>query len=91
MKQTAVEWLAEQFETYFQNKVYIEKPYLIKILKQAKEMENQQQGYNEEDLKCAWDSSEQNMRFQFSSSAYKGITLKQWLEKFKEEKDVINR
>jgi hypothetical protein len=25
------------------------------------------------------------MRFQFSSSAYKGITFKQWLEKFKEE------
>jgi wyosine [tRNA(Phe)-imidazoG37] synthetase (radical SAM superfamily) len=36
---TAVEWLAEQFETYFQNKVYIEKPYLIKMLEQAKEME----------------------------------------------------
>jgi hypothetical protein len=41
--------------------------------------------YNEEDLECAWSSSEQNMRFQFSSSAYKGITFKQWLEKFKEE------
>jgi hypothetical protein len=25
------------------------------------------------------------MRFQFSSSAYKAITFKQWLEKFKEE------
>jgi hypothetical protein len=42
MKQTAVEWLIEQFETYFQNKVYIEKPDLIKILEQAKEMEKQQ-------------------------------------------------
>ena len=41
--------------------------------------------YTEEDLECAWSSSEQNMRFQFSSSAYKGITFKQWLEKFKEE------
>jgi hypothetical protein len=41
--------------------------------------------YNQEDLECAWSSSEQNMRFQFSSSAYKGITFKQWLEKFKEE------
>jgi hypothetical protein len=39
---TAVEWLVEQFETYFQNKVYIEKPALIKILEQAKEMEKQQ-------------------------------------------------
>jgi hypothetical protein len=41
--------------------------------------------YNQEDLECAWSSSEQNMRFQFSSSAYKGITFKQWLEKFKQE------
>jgi hypothetical protein len=41
--------------------------------------------YNQEDLECAWSSSEQNMRFQFSSSAYKGITFKQWLENFKEE------
>jgi len=44
--------------------------------------------YNEEDLECAWSSSEQNMRFQFSSSAYKAITFKQWLEKFKEEKEL---
>jgi hypothetical protein len=45
----------------------------------------QQRSYSEEDLECAWSSSEQNMRFQFSSSAYKGITFKQWLEKFKQE------
>ena len=51
----------------------------------------QERSYSVEDLECAWNSSDQNMRFQFSSSAYKGITFKQWLEKFKEEKDVINR
>ena len=39
MKQTAVEWLIERFETYFEKKVYIEKPDLIKMLEQAKEME----------------------------------------------------
>jgi hypothetical protein len=39
-----------------------------------------------EQLECAWNSSDQNMRFQFSSSAYKAITFKQWLEKFKQEK-----
>jgi len=39
MKQTAVEWLVDQFETYFEKKVYIEKPDLIKMLEQAKEME----------------------------------------------------
>jgi hypothetical protein len=42
MKQTAVEWLIERFETYFEKKVYIEKPDLIKMLEQAKEMEKQQ-------------------------------------------------
>jgi hypothetical protein len=96
MKQTAVEWLCKQYHLKQD----------IEIVKQAKEMERQQQEqdrnvylnayvdgsraqaklmYTEEDLECAWSSSEQNMRFQFSSSAYKGITFKQWLEKFKEE------
>jgi len=75
---TAVEWLFEQ--------VWITSGEdLPELLEEAKEMERQQQGYSEEDLKCAWDSSEQNMRFQFSSSAYKAITFKQWLEKFKQE------
>jgi hypothetical protein len=74
MKQTAVEWLCEQYHLKQD----------IEIVKQAKEMEKQQ-GYSLEDLECAWSSSEQNMRFQFSSSAYKAITFKQWLEKFKEE------
>jgi hypothetical protein len=39
--------------------------------------------YNEEDLECAWNSSDQNMRLQFSSSAYKPLTFNQWLEIFK--------
>ncbi len=46
----------------------------------------EQQGYSVEDLECAWNSSDQNMRFQFSSSAYKGITFKQWLEKYENER-----
>jgi hypothetical protein len=50
----------------------------IEIVKEAIEMEKQQ-------LECAWNSSDQNMRFQFSSSAYKPITFKQWLKIFKEE------
>lgn len=100
-KQTAVEWLESNLPTAFKD-LTINK----QLIKQAKEMEKQQQEqdrnvylnayvdgsraqaklmYNEEDLECAWSSSEQNMRFQFSSSAYKGITFKQWLEKFKEE------
>jgi hypothetical protein len=81
MKQTAIEWLEEQIE-----KRYGLTPTSILLFRDAKEMEKQQQGYSVEDLECAWNSSDQNMRFQFSSSAYKGITFKQWLEKFKQEK-----
>ena len=75
---TAVEYLVEQLQ---QNKFVTQSQIHIAIQK-----EKEQQGYSLEDLECAWSSSEQNMRFQFSSSAYKGITFKQWLEKFKEEK-----
>jgi hypothetical protein len=79
MKQTAVEFLLE-------NIVITPSKNLVNVIKQSIEMEKQQQGYSVEDLECAWNSSDQNMRFQFSSSAYKAITFKQWLEKFKQEK-----
>jgi len=82
MKQTAVEWL---YRNLLENPISNQDvEYNEAVFHNAKEMEKQQ-GYSEEDLECAWSSSEQNMRFQFSSSAYKGITFKQWLEKFKEE------
>lgn len=68
MKQTAVEWLIEQLK---QNKFVTKSQIHI-----AKEMEIEQ-------LKNAWDSSDTNMRNQFSSSAYKAITFNQWLEQFK--------
>ena len=73
---TAVEWLQEALSIHltFEQQMQFEG-----LFQQAKEMENHQ-------LECAWYSSNENMRFQFSSSAYKGITFKQWLEKFKEEK-----
>ncbi len=80
-KQTAVEWLHEKLAQSSQEELVGN---INLWFKQAKEMEKEQ-------LECAWNSSDQNMRFQFSSSAYKAITFKQWLEKFKEEKDVINR
>jgi hypothetical protein len=65
---TAVEFLVNQLE---QNKFITKSQIHI-----AKEMEKHQ-------LECAWYSSNENMRFQFSSSAYKAITFKQWLENFK--------
>ena len=41
--------------------------------------------YSEADMHTAWNSSEQNMRFQFGSSAYKNITFERWLLNFNEE------
>jgi len=50
MKQTAVEWLAEQVNsknfTYYGD--------FFKLVEQAKEMENTQKGYSEEDIKNAF-------------------------------------
>jgi ribosome biogenesis protein Nip4 len=82
---TAVEWLAEKYNevNWLRNRDEISSKYADELREvffyQAKEMEKEQ-------LECAWNSSDQNMRFQFSSSAYKAITFKQWLENFKEEK-----
>jgi hypothetical protein len=51
MKQTAVEWLFQELDNYYQMKGNVIKK---EILKQAKEMEKQQ-GYSEEDmLNFAW-------------------------------------
>ena len=36
-------------------------------------------------LKESWKASEQNMRSQFSSSAYKNITFEEWFSKFEKE------
>jgi hypothetical protein len=76
MKQTAVEWLVNEIQTKH-DKSFLE--FYGSEIEQAKEMEKEQ-------LECAWNSSDQNMRFQFSSSAYKGITFKQWLEKYEHER-----
>ena len=77
MKQTAVDWLEEQ---YTKQITFLHR----EDFEQAKELEKEQQSYSEEDMQTAWNSSEQNMRFQFSSSAYKNVTFEQWLKVFKE-------
>ena len=85
-KQTAVEWLELNLLGLISfDSEELRAKYKDRVAK-AKEMEKQQQGYSLEDLECAWNSSDQNMRFQFSSSAYKGITFKQWLEKYEHER-----
>ena len=75
---TAVEWLHEKLAT---SQLEDMQKNINLWFQQAKEMEKEQ-------LECAWNSSDQNMRFQFSSSAYKAITFKQWLEQFKQEKEL---
>jgi len=49
MKQTAVEWLESNLPTAFKD-LTINK----QLIEQAKEMEKQQQGYSEEDMKRAF-------------------------------------
>jgi GTPase Era involved in 16S rRNA processing len=73
-KQTSVEFLREKLLELFEDNLPFE------LLDEAEEIEKQ-------NLKTAWASSEQNMRFQFSSSAYKGITFEQWYNSFKELKN----
>ena len=52
MKQTAVEWLAKELYEKFEMKG--DGILFDEFLKQAKEMEKQQQGYSEEDLEKAF-------------------------------------
>ena len=46
--------------------------------------------YTKNDLETAWNSSEQNMRFKFSSSAYKGILFQHWFTSFKDLKNSLS-
>ena len=51
MKQTAVEWLVEQLFKINNNTNDVKKMDSKSIIDQAKEIEKQQQGYSEEDMK----------------------------------------
>jgi hypothetical protein len=61
---TAVEWLFQELDNYYQMKSNVIKK---EILKQAKEIEKQQQGYSEEDVKTAfldgWQLRDGNLPF----------------------------
>ena len=54
MKQTAVEWLIEHIENENKNGYDFHPKYNEEIVEQAKEIEKQQQGYSEEDLREAF-------------------------------------
>ena len=66
MKQTAVEWLEEQ---YTKQITFLHR----EDFEQAKELEKEQ-------LHKVWKAAEQNMRSQFSSSNYKNLTFDEYYE-----------
>jgi hypothetical protein len=73
MKQTSVEWLIDEIPS-----IDWENSYWKSRLEQAKEFEKQM-------LFQCWKASEQNMRSQFSSSAYKNVMFEEWFEQFKKK------
>ena len=68
MKQTVVEWLVKEIPN-----THWEDAYWADLYEQAKELEKEQ-------LQKVWKAAEQNMRSQFSSSAYKNITFDEYYE-----------
>ena len=59
----------------------------IEVLEMLNNELNTEALYTKNDLETAWRSSSQNMHFQFSSSAYRPITFKQWFNSFKDIKN----
>lgn len=49
MKETAIQWLLEELDNG--------RPLTYKLIEQAKEIENKQRGYSEEDMRNAFDSA----------------------------------
>jgi isopropylmalate/homocitrate/citramalate synthase len=88
MKQTAVEWLQQELtevernlinKTFLQLNNSIAGHRLKDIFEKAKEIEKQQQGYSEEDLKEAFQSGFTN-GFNINS-----VTFEEWFEEFKKK------
>lgn len=79
MKQTAVEWLANELYEKFEMKG--DGALFNDLLNQAKEMEKKQQGYSEEDLKEAffdgWVSRDGNLPFTKAKN--------KWFKEFKKK------
>jgi hypothetical protein len=59
--------------------------YLLKKLETDELCIEQAKEFEKEMLFQCWKASEQNMRSQFSSSAYKNITFDTWFKQFKKK------
>jgi hypothetical protein len=82
---TAVEWYAEEFAERLEE-VYGYKITSLTLLTKAKEMEKQQQGYSEEEVKSAFKIG---FSIGYGSDVHaideKNRTCEEWFEKFKKK------
>ena len=76
MKQTAVEWLIEQMKT--KQFIYLDR---TEILNQTKELEKQNEGYSEENMKEAFNVGFNVGYNDETSPSY--LTFEQFIEQFK--------
>jgi hypothetical protein len=83
MKQTAVEWLISNIESNINPKLTQKE--LIERVNQAKEMEKEQQGYSEEDMKLAFCNGGQLDYSALTSTQFGTKLLNKWFEQFKKK------
>jgi hypothetical protein len=86
MKQTAVEWLEKEiFRNYKFLLQKVDCTRLEESIEQAKEMEKEQQGYSEEDMKRAFCNGGQLDYSALTSTEFGTKILNKWLEDFKKK------
>lgn len=81
MKQTAVQWLQQSLSLTFEQQMQFEG-----LFQQAKEMEKQQQGYSEEEMKSAF---KVGFSIGYGSDVHaideKNRTCEEWFNKYKKK------
>jgi hypothetical protein len=82
MKQTAVEWLAQEMDYLIPSDKEL---IILQIVNKAKEIEKQQQGYSEEDMKRAFCNGGQLDYSALTSTKFGTKLLNKWLEQFKKK------
>jgi hypothetical protein len=80
MKQTAVEWLEEKFNNNNANFINWSEDYF----NEAKEMEKQQQGYSEEEVKDMVSKTVEEFCVHLKDSFRKAVTV-EWFEQIKKK------
>jgi len=84
MKQTAVEWLVEQIKK--DSNLRLRGFDIDGIENQAKELEKEQQGYSEEDMKLAFKAGYKKGFSGYPNiENWKELPFKEWFEQFKKK------